>query len=127
MNLKWQIDINKEVFVPFTRGLCSVGVRCLNLKFHDDTPPDIVHIMGDPISHSGKFWINDRPCGYCLKSTINCDRGTTLSQMFTRSDTEFHPMNLLDNWSVKLTCVDQCSSVINASGYCILDVHLKGD
>ena len=143
---KWQVEFNTDISIPFARTVCDVAVRAVSLKIMSEQPVKIVHVISNPISESCKFWINNHPSGYCLRSVVNVWGGQDLiqtrllvdpaiekveiierdlTQTFPQSDTEFHTLDLMENWSLKLHCVNEKGAPIECSGYCMLDVHIN--
>ena len=131
MVFKWQVKIGKDVVVPFTRGLCSVGLRGVSLEIESVKPQvgeeikivKIVHVIVSPITDSNKLWIDHKPSGYSIRSIVNVDRGSSVCENFTAADTELHTINLSETWFVNVSCIDEGGCGISAVGYCVLDVY----
>lgn len=119
---RWQITIGKDLMIPFERGVYGIGIRaiCLDLKNTDSVRPKIVHIFVNSPSTGARLWLDEKSCGFCLRTLVMGESGG-LKSVFGGGDIEIHNLDLRSSYKLCISAVDEHGATLDVSGYCIID------
>lgn len=124
--IKWCVDVNTSIAVPFQIGKYELCVRGLSIElskgaYAQRKIPDIVHIILQPSGLASNIYFGSLAMGYCIK-TLCLGGHEKMAVVFSSGDREVHEVDLTAAPTYNLCVVDSEGYQVSLKGGCVLEL-----
>lgn len=125
-SIRWCVDLNGSVGMPFESGTYAVSVKAVNFEIAQESyegkrKPEIVHLLIQPNCGGSNLFLGPLALGFCIKTICMGGKGKH-SEVFKVSDIEVYHVDFFSSPSYNFKMLDSAGFEVVLKGECVIDL-----